>query len=263
MAYVKSSFRDPDLQNAYMWKDSSFESVLETIRHRSITPVLSRHLAPNSLVLEAGCGNGAWLRWLTDVGHRAVGIDNNLRIITDGKGRRLWLVENDVLRKCFGDATFDACLSLGVIEHFPEGPQAPLAELRRVLKPGGLLFVSTPCNNLFRKLVNHPLRDLLNLAYRLRGRTLHFVEYRFERRELVEKVRAAGFEILETVPNDYRLDQNERSIGFYTDWPIFRANGEKWRLNGPGRIVFRALKAVSPYWVVSGILVVARKPVAS
>lgn len=262
MPYVKSSFRDPDLQNDYMWQNSSFESVLETIRHRSIAPVLQQHLRPGSLVLEAGCGNGAWLRWLNDQGHRTVGIDNNIRIISHGTGRRLWLVENDVLSKCFADATFDACLSLGVVEHFPDGPHAPLAELRRVLKPGGLLFVSTPCNNAFRRFVNHPLRDLLNLSYRLRGRKLHFVEYRFERHELVEHVRRAGFEILGTTPNDYRLDQNERSIGFYTDWPIFRAKGEKWRLNAAGRLVFRTLKAISPYLVVSGILVVARKPAA-
>ena len=188
-------------------------------------------------------------------------IDTNVRIISQGTGRKLWLVENDVLHKCFRNETFDACLSLGVIEHFPEGPGRPLAELRRVLKRGGLLFVSTPCSNLVRRLVNHPLRDLVNLWSRLCGRRLHFVEYRFERHELINHVRGAGFEIIEHVPNDYRLDQYERSIGFYTDWPFLRDRGEKWHLNAIGRIVFRMLKAISPYLVVSGILVIARKPV--
>ena len=199
MAYTKRSFRDPALQNAYMWENTSFDSVLETIRNRSISPVLQRYLRPGQLVLEAGCGNGAWVDWLGENRCRAIGIDTNVRIISQGTGRKLWLVENDVLHKCFRNETFDACLSLGVIEHFPEGPGRPLAELRRVLKRGGLLFVSTPCSNLVRRLVNHPLRDLVNLWSRLCGRRLHFVEYRFERHELINHVRGAGFEIIEHV----------------------------------------------------------------
>lgn len=261
MTYTKSAPRDLDEQNDYMWDHTSFASVMTTIRNRSIVPVLHRYLKPQDRILEAGCGNGAWVRYFEDQGFHAVGMDNNRRILAQASDLEIALVESDVLQKCFPENTFDACLSLGVIEHFPEGPQAPLRELRRVLKPGGYLFVSTPCNNWVRKLFNHPLRDLVNLAHRLRGRKLHFVEYRFERHELVEYVRSQGFEILETVPNDYRLDQDERSIGFYTDWPFFRDRREKWRLNPVGRLVFRALKRISPYLVVSGILVVARKPV--
>ena len=79
----------------------------------------------------------------------------------------------------FTDDTFDAYLSLGVIEHNVDGPQNAISEAFRVIKPGGHFFVSTPCNNIFRKIFNHPLRDLLNIFYRLRGRKLYFVEYRF------------------------------------------------------------------------------------
>jgi SAM-dependent methyltransferase len=262
MTYVKRSPRELTEQNDYMWSATTFETVYQTVLNRSIRPTFDKYLKPRDRVLEAGCGNGAWVRYFQDRGCRAVGIDNNWRILVEGRAHSLSLVENDVLQKCFADDTFDACVSLGVIEHFTEGPQAPLQELKRVLKPGGILFVSTPCVNWVRKLFNHPLRDAVNLAYRVRGRPLYFVEYRFEPQELVNHVRSQGFEILETVPNDYRLDQHERSIGFYTDWPFVRARQEKWRLNGPGRLVFRALKRLSPSLVVSGNLVVARKPVS-
>ena len=259
MTYKKYSFRDLEEQDAYMWSMTTFESVLETIRNRSIVPVIQRYMEQSGRILEAGCGNGAWIHFLNDLGYRAVGLDINAKIISDGTGR-VPMVRNDVLTKCFANDTFDACLSLGVVEHFSEGPHAPLAEARRVIKPGGYLFVSTPCNNLIRKLLNHPLRDIVNLFQRFRGKKLHFVEYRFDRHELVEHVRQAGFDIVETVPNDYRLDQNERSIGFYTDWPMLRSSSdEKWLLNVPGRLIFRLLKMFSPHWVSSGILVVARK----
>jgi len=260
MTYTKLSNRDPDLQNDYMWEGSSFESVMETIRNRSITPVLPKYLKPGDWILEAGCGNGAWVQYFNEHGYRAVGIDNNPCILAQGCDKGISLIKNDVLRKCFRNDVFDACISLGVIEHFPEGPHRPLIEIKRVLKPGAFLFVSTPCNNWFRKLVNHPLRDLINLMHRCKGQQLYFTEYRFERHELVEHVREQGFEIVETIPNDYRLDQGERSIGFYTDWPPFRDRREKWKLNPLGRAVFRTLKSMSPYLVVSGVLVVARKP---
>jgi SAM-dependent methyltransferase len=260
VTYVKRSSRNLAEQNDYMWQAATYESVYQTVLNRSIRPAFDKYLRPGNWVLEAGCGNGAWVRYFQERGCHAVGIDNNWHILAQGRSHGLALVESDVLHKCFAAGAFDACVSLGVVEHFVPGPQAPLQELKRVLKPGGLLFVSTPCNNWLRKLVNHPLRDAVNMMDRLRQRPLHFVEYRFERHELVEHVRAQGFEILETVPNDYRLDQNERSIGFYTDWPFFRDRRDKWRLNGPGRLAFRALKGLSPYLVVSGILVVARKP---
>jgi len=260
MRYAKYSFRNADEQNERMWEMSDYEFVLETIRNRSIVPVLKKYVIDGDRILEAGCGNGAWIEFLREWGCRSVGMDNNIAILDEGRGR-VPLIQGDILNKCFADETFDACISLGVIEHFPDGPQPPLEEAKRVLKPGGYLFVSTPCNNWVRKWFNHPLRDMVNLYYRwIKRKPLYFVEYRFERDELVGYVRDQGFEILETKPNDYRLDQNERGIAFYTDWPFFRDRHEKWRFNRIGRLVFRGLKAISPYLVVAGILVVARKP---
>ena len=87
---------------------------------------------------------------------------------------------------------------------------------------------------------------------------LTFSEYRFGKNELVEIIRSQGFEILETVINDYRLDQNDYGIGFYTDWPFLRNRNEAWRFNRVGKLCFRTLKWISPYLVASGILIVAK-----
>jgi SAM-dependent methyltransferase len=87
-------------------------------------------------VLDAGCGEGV----LVDEyqGRLAIeGIDPNYSSDRVRAGSLTALP--------YADATFDRALCLDVLEHltFDEQPVA-LAELYRVLRPGGLLFVSVP-----------------------------------------------------------------------------------------------------------------------
>ena len=56
------------------------------------------------------------------------------------------------------DGAAAAYVSLGVAEHDPSGPDAILAEARRVLAPGGALVVSTPYVNGIRRLATPYLR---------------------------------------------------------------------------------------------------------
>lgn len=93
-------------------------------------------LPPQQRVLDAGCGEGV----LVDeyAGRLAIeGIDASY---SSDRVRRGSLTELP-----YEDAGFDKALCLDVLEHltFDEQPKA-IAELHRVLKPGGLLLVSVP-----------------------------------------------------------------------------------------------------------------------
>ena len=63
----------------------------------------------------------------------------------------------------------DAVLSLGVVEHDEAGPQEGLRELRRILKPGGILVLAVPFNNWFRRLVVNHLRRASRARAAARG----------------------------------------------------------------------------------------------
>jgi ubiquinone/menaquinone biosynthesis C-methylase UbiE len=100
-------------------------------------------------VLDAGCGGGGTALSLAEETRFAVGLDLSARFA--GSGTRLAaergirnasFVQADGSRLPFRDEAFDLVFSHSVIEHVASA-QAYLAECRRVLRPGGLLYLST------------------------------------------------------------------------------------------------------------------------
>lgn len=94
---------------------------------------------PGERLLDAGAGEG---RYKARFDHlRYIGVDLAIGDATwDYAGLD---VVGDLIRLPFGDGAFDLALCLEVLEHLPE-PQQVLAELARVLRPGGRLFFSVP-----------------------------------------------------------------------------------------------------------------------
>jgi SAM-dependent methyltransferase len=89
------------------------------------------------------------------------------------------------------DGAFDLVLASNVLEHAPDDAKA-LAELRRVLRPNGLLIITVPMVGGWDDTYeNPPLQDE-------RSRKLHFGErnhVRYYGRDVGDRIRAAGFEV--------------------------------------------------------------------
>jgi SAM-dependent methyltransferase len=94
-------------------------------------------------VLDFGCGWGGYLTEAKALGLDAVGIEIDHRKISFLKERGLNAVYGDILERPFAAETFDAVVAEQVFEHLYE-PGRYLDEIRRVLKPGGLVYVAVP-----------------------------------------------------------------------------------------------------------------------
>jgi 2-polyprenyl-6-hydroxyphenyl methylase/3-demethylubiquinone-9 3-methyltransferase len=117
------------------------------------------------LWLDAGCGTGHLLRQLLERDCKVIGVDASKemlhaaqRLTGDGKAAPHGYCRIRTIGCLpFSDTTFDGVVCSSVIEYLDD-PNAALAELSRVLKPGGILLISAPNRQ-------SPLRLCLKLAY--------------------------------------------------------------------------------------------------
>lgn len=95
--------------------------------------------------LDVACGAGLWLRALSDAGLDTAGVDISQRALVAARSvaPAAALATSLGERLPFADDLFDLVSCLGSLEHFPDKPAA-LAEMRRVLRPGGRLLILVP-----------------------------------------------------------------------------------------------------------------------
>jgi 2-polyprenyl-3-methyl-5-hydroxy-6-metoxy-1,4-benzoquinol methylase len=106
-------------------------------------------VAPAGRILDAGCGGGGMPLSLAEETARVVGIDlvdrfrdAGTRLADEKALANLEFLQADGTALPFAAASFDAVLSHAVIEHVADAARY-LVQCRRVLKPGGWMYLST------------------------------------------------------------------------------------------------------------------------
>jgi SAM-dependent methyltransferase len=107
-------------------------------------------------ILEVGCGWGELAEWLArDTGAEVVAVDLSARMVELSRERGVDVRVGDVQELGFADGEFDVAVAAWMLYHVPDLDRG-IAELARVLRPGGRLVVAT--NSRFHLL---ELRDLV------------------------------------------------------------------------------------------------------
>ncbi len=90
-------------------------------------------------ILDLGCGKGRFAARLRAHGANVVGLDLAAGMLRGGHGPR---VQASARRLPFADGSFDDAYAVEVFQHVPDRAIGPvLAELSRVVRPGGLIVV--------------------------------------------------------------------------------------------------------------------------
>jgi SAM-dependent methyltransferase len=124
-------------------------------------------------VLDWGCGLGRMLELVSALcpAARLAGVDLNPEVVRFVSGKHpdwdIAVLPPPGLRSPFPEASFDRVFLLDVLEHSRE-PDRLLAECHRVLKPGGILTLSTPDRLAFHKSPGIPPFSARNLLFNLR-----------------------------------------------------------------------------------------------
>jgi 2-polyprenyl-6-hydroxyphenyl methylase / 3-demethylubiquinone-9 3-methyltransferase len=116
------------------------------LRNPWVAENILRERGAEARVLDVGCGAGFLSNHLARLGFDVTGVDaspGSLDVATrhDVSGKARYVL-GDALALPFPSASFDVVCAMDFLEHVEE-PAAVVAEIARVLKPGGLFFFHT------------------------------------------------------------------------------------------------------------------------
>jgi SAM-dependent methyltransferase len=170
---------------------------------------LTGALVPDARILEIGSGTGTLLHHLAARGLAVTGVETSLERVEEG---RRWYGNLPVclvrgVKLPFPDRSFDVAMSFDVFEHIPDS-DAHLAEVRRVLGPGGTYLIQTP--NKWTNVVFETIRWRSFTRFREDHCSLHSLS------ELLARLRRHGFTPRAfdvPVVNDFFRDKVRRHLG--------------------------------------------------
>ncbi len=136
------------LYGRYVWDDAQgAQRAQPTIT--SILELLRQHRQrPDERILDAGCGTGTYALAIAQAGYQVVGVDGAAGMLVRATIKQraapdlpvTFILADLDAPLPFPDASFDHAIAVSVLQALAQ-PARTLGELRRVLRPGGMLVV--------------------------------------------------------------------------------------------------------------------------
>ena len=178
------------VENYYDKKSASYESIRRSLVFRVYDAITWKYLEPyvptsaDSLVLDAGGGNGRWTIPMAKRGCKVILVDlsegmlnvANQKVTEEGLQSRIEIRKGDIRKLDYPNETFDLVFSDHTLFLFDE-PDEVVSELARVLKPNALIILSAQ-NRLVQTLAHLPddpttNPEILQKAYKVLHRQEH------------------------------------------------------------------------------------------
>lgn len=219
----------------FKWNPGDFEKLIANCPKEPVTPFMFKYMPKDGIILEAGCGAGRFVYFLSKLGYKIIGIEIGEETVEtlNNVFPELDIRQGDVRQLPFPNDSIDGIISLGVIEHVIQGIDGPIREMYRVLKPNSYAIVIVPSFNYVRRIkyrlgLLHIRSTILaikkiNLIRKIFGKPLlsrnnhsvdgtplkkykrwplfgEFFEYRFKKHEFENELTKSGFIVEESVP---------------------------------------------------------------
>lgn len=97
-------------------------------------------------LLDIGCGGGEWLQAARRAGWKAQGLEVSAPVVAYLREQDFEIFHGFLEEAHYPDDHFDVVLAIEILEHVPDA-QAILREAARILRPGGVLWATTPHGN--------------------------------------------------------------------------------------------------------------------
>ena len=118
---------------------------------------------PDAVLIDAGCGGGLLAPHVRQRGYRHVGVDLRPGGLTQSAARGVTAVRGDVTALPLADGSADVVVAGEILEHVTDLP-GTVAELSRVLRPGGLLVLDTVNDTVLGRFITVTAGERLGIA---------------------------------------------------------------------------------------------------